>query len=397
MHRRDILKTLSAAPLLSAAFAPLLPTLVGGGWVSAKEADAKSKMLTHTTTPHNAEPHLDALVQSWITPNELFYIRSHAPVPKIDAETFRISVEGMVDRPLKISLAQLQNKYKQTTVTATLTCAGNRRTEHNAVKEVGGVPWQAGAIGNAEWTGVKLADILRQVGVKAEAKHVWFEGVDEIERSSGVIPFGASIPIHKALEDGAYGPGALVVSKMNGKTLPPDHGYPLRMVVPGFIGARSVKWLGKIVVSDRPSPNHYVATAYKTVTESTPEQWQAASPIMNNVMNSVTCLPTAGTKVAAGNITVQGYTLARGYGDRIITKVEVSSDGGRRWREAKFTSDARSFCWRLWEADVEVTGETAELIVRATDSAGVRQPMKCPWNLKGYLFNGWHRSKLEVS
>ena len=145
-------------------------------------ADAQEEMLVHGLVPHNAEPRLDRLIESWITPNERFYVRSHAPVPKIDAPSFRLSVDGLVDRPLRFGLDQLQQDFPVQTATVTMTCAGNRRSEHSLVKPVGGVPWQAGAIGNAEWSGARLSDLLRKAGVQQDARHVWFEGLDEVDK-----------------------------------------------------------------------------------------------------------------------------------------------------------------------------------------------------------------------
>ncbi|MEO8499251.1 MAG: molybdopterin-dependent oxidoreductase, partial [Planctomycetota bacterium] len=261
--------------------------------------ESNSGLIVHTRVPHNAEPPLNALVQSWITPNELFYVRSHAPVPSVDLGKFRLSVEGMVDKPFEISLEQLQSDFKTETVLATMTCAGNRRVEHSQIKEVSGVQWQAGAIGNAEWAGARLSDLLKKAGLKEEAKHVWFESVDEIEHKGGIIPFGASIPLGKAMSDTETMPGALACYEMNGEPLAPDHGFPIRTVVPGYVGARSVKWLGKIIVSDRPSTNHYVAGAYKVVTEGTDDEWAAAPPIETFEINSVTCNPAAASEVAA--------------------------------------------------------------------------------------------------
>jgi sulfite oxidase len=355
-----------------------------------------SRLLTHGLVPHNAEPRLNDLVRSWITPNDLFYVRSHAPVPEIDSGSFELSVEGLVNRPFKIRLAGLKEIFTKKVATATLTCAGNRRIEHSRVKKVGGVPWQAGAIGNATWGGCSLSDLLRKAEVMTEAKYVSFESVDQIKRPTGVIPFGASIPIEKAMDNLTSMPGALVVYEMNGQPLPADHGFPIRTVVPGYIGARSVKWLGKIIVSDKPSANHYVATAYKLVTESTADQWAAASPIQRFVVNSVTCLPASGVELKIGPLDVSGYALPPGDPSRTIQMVEVSSDGGGSWVKAKFTSPARPFCWRLWKTTVQLTRQTEALLVRATDSVGQRQPESVDWNLKGYLFNAWHRTLITI-
>ena len=379
------------------------PFLLAGNWPTgigtlAAEATVAEQagMIVHGLEPHNSETRLDRLIESWITPNDLFYVRSHAPVPQVDVKQFRLSIEGLVKKPLQVSLDQLQTGFMQRAVVATLTCAGNRRNEHSAVKEVEGVPWQAGAIGNAKWSGVTLSDLLKKAGLKEGAKHVWFEGSDQIQRSGGVIPFGASIPLDKAMSDDAAMPGTLVATQMNGEPLPPDHGFPVRTVVPGYIGARSVKWLGKIVVSDRPSPNHYVATAYKLVEESTPETWAAAPILYDYPLNSVTCLPAAGAKIKAGMTTVTGYALAPAADGGIVQRVELSADGGQTWSNADFTSPAVPYCWRLWKTQVKLRSGATDLVVRATDSSDNVQAERVPWNLKGYMFNAWHHTAVDV-
>ncbi len=385
MDRRTLLIGATTAPLWLKC-----------GRLWAQPADA-AEMLVHTRVPHNAEPRLENLIDNWITPTERFYVRSHAPNPEIDSESYRLSVEGLVERPSSLSLAELKSSLPRFTTTATMTCAGNRRSEHSLVNKVSGVQWQSGAIGNATWGGVRLSDLLRRAGVLPEAKHVWFEGLDQVNRPGGVIPFGASIPIDKAMADEPSMPGALLAFQMNGEPLTPDHGFPLRTVVPGYIGARSVKWLGRIVVSDRPSPNHYVATAYKLVEKGTDEEWATSAPLEEFVMNSVTCVPAAGAQVRAGRLRVRGYALAAGRPDRTIERVEVSPDEGQTWIAAKFDRDAAAYCWRLWSADLPINAATTELTVRATDSAGDMQPETVAWNLKGYMFNAWHQTPLRVN
>lgn len=391
LHRREFLRISggSAAGML----------VTGGFEVLAAETGSVAReqkdLIVHGKTPHNAEPSLNKLVASWITPTKYFYVRSHAPAPKIDAGQFRLSVEGMVHQPFEVTLKELQQGFKKQTVVVTMTCAGNRRNEHHLVKKVNGVLWQAGAIGNASWGGARLSELLKKAGVKESAKHVWFEGADAIKRDSGIIPFGGSIPLEKALADSDSMPGGLVAYEMNGQPLLRDHGFPLRTVVPGMIGARSVKWLGKIILSDRPSTNHYLAKAYKLVTKGGDREWNSAKPIYNFPVNSVTCSPSSGARLKAGVINVRGYALAPGVPGRTVAMVEISTDGGEKWTKAKFITPAKPFCWRLWSANISLT-RSRELIVRATDSAGVVQPEKVDWNLKGYLFNAWHRTPVQI-
>lgn len=357
--------------------------------------DALGKDLTfRTTDPRNGEPELAKLAKSWITPTELFYVRSHAPNPVIDPKQFRLTVEGMVQKTTTLSLDQLQNLTSRST-TATLTCAGNRRAEYNREGKVGGVQWEAGAIGNATWTGASLAEVLKQVGVTEGAKHVWFEGLDQIPKSGRIITFGGSIPIEKAMV--ADGPAApLLTYAMNGAPLTPDHGFPLRMVVPGYIGARSVKWLGKVIVSDRPSPNHYLATAYKIVKKTEPIDWVEAAPIYRFPINAAICTPTRNAQVNAGAVEVTGYALPTGRNGSKIENVFISADGGRSWTKAEMTGQDTDFCWQLWKANVTVTDKTKRLVVKAIDSSGGFMPGRVPWNAKGYLQNSWYRMPIRV-
>ncbi|MEW4490153.1 molybdopterin-dependent oxidoreductase [Thalassoglobus sp. JC818] len=353
------------------------------------------KLKAHTTIPMNAEPALNDLIQSWMTPTDLFYIRSHAPVPEIDTKSFRLKVEGMVEKPLELSLEEIANLPQQEVV-ATMTCAGNRRYEHSRVSPIKGVPWQEGAIGNAKWSGAILSSILKKAGVRPEASHVWFDGLDVVPHNDSTIPFGASIPLRKAMDDTAEMPGSLLCTKMNGEALTPDHGWPLRTVVPGYIGARSVKWLGKITLSDRTSPNHYVATAYKVVEEGNDLEWDEKGPIYRYPINSVICNPSPSESLNAGQVTVAGYALPPGYPGVTIRAVQVSADGGKTWKRARVSSPVNQYCWVLWSTKIDVKSGTDEIIVRAIDSTGDRQPRSVDWNLKGYLFNAWHRVPVKV-
>ena len=360
-----------------------------------KEPDALGKeLIFRTTEPRNGEPSLSQLVQSWITPVKHFYVRSHAPNPVINADNYVLTVEGRVRTPLKLSLAQLRQLTRHK-VTATLTCAGNRRTEFNREEKVGGVQWEAGAIGNAEWSGFALSDVLRKAEVLESAKHVWFEGLDEIQRSDMVIPFGGSIPIEKAMSDEKQ-PGALLVDQMNQQPLTADHGYPLRTVVPGYIGARSVKWLGKIVVSEMPSPNHYLANAYKIVKNNSPIDLAESGPIYRYPINGAIATPEAKTTVPAGQLDISGYVLPSGRPDTAIQRIQISTDNGNSWQSAKTFGQQSEYCWQLWKARVQVSAETRAIILRAFDTSGGFMPGRVPWNAKGYLQNSWYRLPIQV-
>lgn len=357
------------------------------------EEKSTGKLLVRQEKPFNAEPPLENLLDHWLTEYGTFFQRSHGNVPEIDADSFQLTVEGLVDQPLKLSLAELKAKFPQVTTTATITCAGNRREEFHSDK-ITGVKWHGGAISTAEWTGVSLADVLKQAGIQAGAKHVWFEGLDEVPEGSHTIAFGGSIPLEKALAVTKAAPGALLAHTMNKQPLPREHGAPLRGVVPGYIGARSVKWLGKIVVSDQPSPNHFIADVYKIVTKGTEEERKTTPPIYEHALNSVICR----WKLNNGKQRLQlsGFALPSGHADCLIQKVEVSTDDGQSWTTAKLTSPQREFCWSFWEADLpaHAVGKTA--LVKATDTRGETQPREMKFNLKGYQFNAWYGVTLNT-
>jgi sulfite oxidase len=357
-------------------------------------APANSRLIVRKEKPFNAEPPLEHLLDHWLTDYGTFFQRSHGNVPKIETDGFRLSVEGLVERPLSLSLGQLRETFPEVTAAVTLTCAGNRRGEFPPEKKIPGVQWQAGAISTAEWKGVSLADVLQKAGIKAEAKHVWFEGQDEIVEGGKTISFGGSIPLGKAIVGTRCTPGALLVHAMNNRPLPTEHGAPLRAVVPGYIGARSVKWLGKIVVSDQPSPNHFLAKSYKVVTDGTEAEINSTPPIYEQVLNSAICRWSLSP--AKDRLRVAGFALPSGYPECLIRSVEVSVDDGKTWTPARLTSAQREFCWTFWEADLPADAVGKRGLVRATDSRGGSQPRVTPFNLKGYQYNGWHAATLNV-
>lgn len=373
--------------------------ITGLAWpigVLGQEPDPLGKdLIFRTTDPRNAEPELAKLVKSWITPVKHFYVRSHAPNPDIDVNQYALTLEGRVRTPLTLTLKDL-GRLPRHTVTATLTCAGNRRAEFNQEGKVGGVQWEAGAIGNARWSGIALADVLKQAGVLEDAKHVWFEGLDEIQRKDGVIPFGGSIPLEKAMVQGDL-PGALLADQMNGQPLTPDHGYPLRTVVPGYIGARSVKWLGKIIVSDKPSPNHYLATGYKIVKKMDPIDWTESGPIYRYPINGAIATPAPNVAVPAGWLDLSGYVLPTGRPGSTAKRIQVSADNGVTWELAQGLGETSEYCWQLWKARVKVTPRTEAILLRAYDNSGGFMPFRVPWNAKGYLQNSWYRLPIRVS
>jgi sulfite oxidase len=392
------LDQLSRRDLLCHGTVGVLALSIGTRIARSQEAPANPvgsvDLIARQAVPFNGEPPLNKLVENWITPVNSFFVRSHGNVPEIESKDLTLTIDGIVDKPLTFTLAELTERFPKATATLTLTCAGNRRGEFAAIKKVGGVQWDAGAIGNAEWQGIRLADVLNFAGVKAEAKHVWFEGRDRVTEKNVTFPFGGSIPIEKARATTVTGV-SLLATEMNGKPLTPSHGFPLRTLVPGYIGARSVKWLHKITVADRPSPNHFVADVYKLVPEDNAELIAKTSPIYEFTLNSAICVPPADTVASSDRIAVKGFALTNGTTGRSVQQIDVSADDGQSWTQAKVTSPVRDYCWVLWSADVPVTERTTGLVVRATDSSGEVQPQECQWNYKGYQFNGWHKVNLK--
>ena len=394
-NRRNFLSR-SASGFAGAAAASFLPWTVASRtsaamWDEAPIDPAKADLIYRTRAPRNGEPRLEELVKDWVTPTPQFYIRSHGPNPTVVADQFKVSISGMVEKPLEFSIQELIEKFPKSSVTCTVSCAGIRRYEFIREKAIKGVAWQEGPIGTALWSGVRLSDVLKAAGIQSEAKHIWFEGADEIADGKATFPFGGSVPMSKLLEEDETIPGVLLATHMNGEPLLPDHGFPIRTIVPGYIGARSVKWLRKIVVSDKPSPNHFIADVYKMVYSGTQVEIDETAPIYRYPVNAALC--SADHK--DGKVTVKGYALPTGKKECSISKVEISQDGGNTWLMADLAEQSGEFCWQLWSATLPILNPEADVCVRATDSLGNTMPESVPWNPKGYLYNAWHRVSLR--
>jgi len=381
LSRRRLLKLLAASGLGMTAIQP-------------REVRAAAAPIVRSANPLNAEPPLAELVASHVTPVATWFVRNHGPTPQIAVADFRLRIEGLVRRPQTFTLSELTGRFRAQTVEATLTCAGNRRQELSQIRPVAGVAWDAGAISHGQFRGVALRDVLQAAEPLPEARHVWLEGLDPVREADGSeAPFGGSIPIEKAL---AQTLPALLAHMMNDQPLTPEHGFPLRCVVPGYIGARSVKWLTRIVLSDRPSPNRYVAVAYKVVQSDDPQEAAAAEPIYAMPVNAAICIPGDGQQLPAGKVRVAGYALPSGLEEAVLTAVELSVDGGRTWQSVQRHGPSRPATWQLWSWEGHLPTGRHELVVRARDSRGQQMPREGSWNFRGYLFNAWHRVRVEV-
>jgi sulfite oxidase len=330
-----------------------------------------------------------------ITPVDQFLTRSHAAYPIIDPSTWRLHVQGLVERPLELSLAELGAVFPTRRVTATLVCAGMRRNEFLSLGPLTGeLPWGPEAASTGLWSGVALSDVLRASGVTERARHVEFIGRDEVERHGHRFGFGASIDLDKAL-----GAEVLLATDLNEEPLPVSHGFPMRVVVPGWIGARSVKWLTDIVVSDAASENYFQRKAYRVqreVNSDDPRDVSAGVAMRDVPLNAVIVEPQADRVVPAGTVRVRGWAL--GSGGRRVIGVELSPNDGQDWLPARSLATGGTWTWMFWEADVVLQPGRHTLVVRATDDSGTVQPATVAevWNVKGYGNNAWHRVPINV-
>lgn len=349
---------------------------------------AERNLILRCPDPLNAETPPDKLIASFLTPQADFYIRSHGPTPKL-ADDHRVTLDGLIDHPRSYTVAELQAGFPTRTVVATMQCAGNRRAHLQGVDRTSGDPWDVGAIGNAEWTGVALRDVLAAAGIQDGASFVATTGADEVDVDGETAPFGASITIAKALE-----PDVLIAWAMDGEPLAPEHGAPLRLVVPGYAGVRSAKWLTRIEVRDRPSDAPIQAKDYKLFPSSVSKKdadWDHGLTIEEMPLNAAICSPVDGAHVGTGACSIAGYAVAFG---RAVSWVEVSVNGGTDWVQAELTvkPDAR-WSWTQWRVTVDLSPGLHVLVVRAVDGAGQMQPERpeAIWNFAGYLSTAWHR------
>lgn len=350
-------------------------------------------LLVLSDDPLNAETRPEALTRSFLTPPDRLYVRTHGTTPAPDPATFRLTVDGLVERPLTLSLADL-GRFERVEVDALLCCAGNRRTEmHVLAPTPGEEPWGPGALGTGRWGGVRLADVLAEAGVRDGAAHVAFESLDEVEKHGETFAYGGSIPLATAL-----GPVVLLADALGGAPLTPDHGAPLRVVVPGAIGARSVKWLARVTVQAEESDNHFQQRAYKVFPPEVQKEdadWSSRPALQDLPLNSVITEPAPGVQPPPGRVAFRGY--AHSGGGRAVERVEVSTDGGATWAEADLGEAGSRWTWRIWTFAADLAPGAYEVVVRASDGER-QQPASVvrTWNVKGYLHNAWHRRLLRV-
>lgn len=355
----------------------------------------RDDMVVHEAEPYNAEPAPGALADRMLTPIDTFYGRNHGPIPQLDPSTWRLRVDGLVERALNLSLDDLRQHFEARTLVATLQCAGNRRAGLIAVRDIPGEdPWGPAATSTAQWTGVSLAEVLAAAGVSPDAAHVAFAAPDVSQLATPPQPYGSSIPVKKALAG-----EVLLAWAMNSSPLPAPHGAPVRVVVPGYVGARSVKWVQGITAQQHPSDNYFQATAYRLLpaeadpSAAGPGDGLSLGPV---ALNTDILRPDDGAAVPAGRTEVTGYAFAGG--DRGVARVDVSLDGGRNWVQADLDEQINTWSWRLWRTTLDLPAGQAEITARAWDTSGAAQPESPEhlWNPKGYINNSWARIRLTV-
>ncbi|MFB9177768.1 sulfite oxidase [Dactylosporangium sucinum] len=356
----------------------------------------RDDMIVHQESPYNAEPAPAALDRHPLTPLGTFFGRNHGMIQHIDPDAWRLRVDGLVDRPRTFSLAELQRRYEHRGVVATLQCAGNRRAELTAVRPIPGqVLWGPAAISTARWVGAPLADVLADAGLLPQAEHIAFVEAHTQPKAGEWPVFGGSIPVGKATAG-----EVLLAWEMNGAPLPAVHGGPVRVIVPGYIGARSVKWLQRVTAQEQPSDNHFQAADYRMLP---PDADRAEAEEGHGLslgvaaLNAAILTPTDGQALLAGPVRVSGYAVA-GEG-RGVARVDVSVDRGRHWRQAEFGETDDPWAWRLWQISLELPPGPAQIVARAWDTSATVQPERAEnvWNPLGYMNTAWSRVRVTCA
>jgi DMSO/TMAO reductase YedYZ molybdopterin-dependent catalytic subunit len=339
-----------------------------------------------TAMPENSETPLDS-VRSWVTPTRLFFVRNHFAVPELNLATWRLSVEGCVRLRRVWTWDELMD-LPERTVFATVECAGNGRSF--LAERQSGVQWGAGAVGHAEWTGVPLKLVLERSGLEPDALEVLFEGADVGTEPDhpAPMPFARSLPLSKALH-----PDTLLANRMNGEVLDANHGYPVRLFVPGWYGVASVKWLRRIEVVNKPFRGYFQSVKY-TVQRRTERglETEVVGPMMPK---SEIIRPRDGDVLGLGGNRFFGVSWA---GEESVSRVDVSTDGGTTWNDATLVGPQAPYSWTLWEYlwEADSPGEHT-VLVRATSSGGRVQPVDHDSLNGGYLIHHSRPLSLRVA
>jgi len=378
-------------------------------WKDEPLAERHADLIPHTVRPFNAEPPNYAL-RSMITPKGLHYRRQHTPVPVVDPVTYRVKI-GMEGKELKeFSLEDLRSGYKETDMVVTFMCTGNRRSEFNTEKdgETMGLPWKNGSISTGKWSGCSMFDVMMAAGIPRDA-----EDTHGFITLYGLEDYHISIPLKKAFQ--RHG-DCMLAWKMNGEELPRDHGFPLRVIIPGYVGARSVKWISKIVVTVNECDGmHQKGIAYKqlgpqvkALSQVTKDYIEGLPPIDHVPITSAITSPDPNTSVEPGQaLNLQGYAYS-GAG-LCVVRVDVSIDGGATWDQAtierpdavQVQRSGRAWAWVQWKFSTKVPENAAgtfKVVCKGIDDQYNQQPhdTSAIWNLRGILNTSWGNVTLKV-
>jgi DMSO/TMAO reductase YedYZ molybdopterin-dependent catalytic subunit len=342
-------------------------------------------LVVHRAHPLNCETSIPALVGGVVMPNARFYVRNHFQIPAIDPETYQLTVSGLVERPLSLSVRDLHNMRSHTQV-VTLECAGNGRTLFEPPIE--GEKWAFGAVSTAEWTGVPLVEVLDRAGVQKSAREVLFRGAD----CGSVAGHSESIRFERSLQlDHARDADVLLAYAMNGEPLPILHGCPIRLVVPRWYAVASVKWLTEVEVIDGVFAGHYQADKYWYEWER--DGQVVREPVTLQRVRALITEPKPNEEIRPGELAIRGVAWS---GAAAIARVEVSVDGGG-WQEARLVGERNRCSWQWWEliSRIENAGSVT-LRARATDFADRSQPERPEWNRLGYGNNAVQQVPIRV-
>ena len=344
-------------------------------------------LIVREQEPLNLEMPFSSL-DGFITPNESFYVRCHFPIPEISAKEWRLKIEGEVEAPFELNYDRLRG-MKSRTIAATLECAGNNRIFLEPKAK--GVQWGLGAVGNASWTGVPLAALLERAKPKAGATEVILDGADEgiVDKTptpAGKISYCRSLPLEKARGD------VLLAHQMNGEPLSASHGFPVRAIVPGWYAMASVKWLRRIIVTNKPFNGFYQSLDYTFWDRSGP--LPTLAPLTEQQTKAEIARPESGETIAANSVYRIRGAAWTGTGE--ITRVEISVDSGQTWKDAKLLGEPVKNAWRLWEYEWPTPSAAGRQVVmaRATDSRGAVQPVDRGGDRGTYMIN--HLLPVEV-
>ena len=323
-----------------------------------------------------------------ITPLGLHYLLIHFDIPQVDAAAWRLAIGGLVQRSLTLTLDEITSRTART-LPVTLECAGNGRAllHPRSLSQ----PWLTEAVGTAEWTGTPLAPLLEEAGLSRAASEVVFTGLDRGVQGGVEQAYERSLPLADALRD-----EVLLAYAINGQPLPPQHGFPLRLIVPGWYGMTHVKWLHAIAVVDRPFQGWQQTDSYR-IRRSEDELGEPVTRMLPRALLVPPGIPDFFTRtrfLEAGAGVLEGRAWS---GWAPIERVEVSTDGGRSWDDAQLAEEAPSHAWRGWSYRWDASPGDYELCCRASDSAGNTQPAQPTWNLDGYCNNAIQRIRVSVS